>query len=75
MGLAYWILYHQNYDNYKIIENILSKKLKVNINKKPPDEDDSEKVKIELKSDLIENDSIENDKNDKTEPDVDNVKI
>ena len=73
MGLVYGILYHQNYDNYKIIENILAKKMKVNINNKPPDEDDSEKVKIELKSDLIEKETIENDKNDKTEPDVDNV--
>ena len=41
MGLAYGILYHHNYDNYKIVENILTQKLKININKKPPEEEDS----------------------------------
>ena len=73
MGLVYGILYHGNYDNYKIIENILTKKMKVNINKKPPDENDSEKVKIELKSDLIEKESTENDKINENEPELDNV--
>ena len=33
MGLVYGILYAENYNNYKIIENILTKKMKVNINK------------------------------------------
>ena len=73
MGLVYGILYHQNYDNYKIIENILTKKMNVNINKKPTIDEDSEKAKIELKSDLIEKESIENDKNEKPEPNVDNI--
>ena len=70
MGLAYGFLYSENYNNYKIIENILTKKMKININKKSPEEEESEKVKIELKGDLIEKELIENDKN---EPDGDIV--
>ena len=49
--------------------------MKVNINKKPPDENDSEKVKIELKSDLIEKESTENDKINENEPELDNVEL
>ena len=64
MGLAYGFLYRENYDNYKIIENILTKKMKININKKSPEEEESEKVKIELKGDLIEKELIENDINE-----------
>ena len=67
MGLVYGILYAENYNNYKIIENILTKKMKVNINK---NEGDLEKVKIELKGDLIEKDLIEKGIN---EPDSDEV--
>ena len=70
MGLAYGFLYRANYDNYKIIENILTKKMKININKKSPEKEESEKVKIELKGDLIEKELIENDIN---EPDDDIV--
>ena len=47
--------------------------MNVNINKKPTIDEDSEKAKIELKSDLIEKESIENDKNEKPEPNVDNI--
>ena len=69
--LAYAILFAKNYDNYKIVENILNEKLKVNTNKRIKDiKDIKEKeleAKIELKADLIENSSeknkIEDDKN------------
>ena len=57
MGLSYGFLYSKNYDNYKIVENILSKKLKININQTLEDKEES---KIELKIDLI-------DKNDQNE--------
>ena len=69
MGLVYGILYAENYNNFKIIENILTKKLKININKNDKNEEDIEKVKFELKGDLIEKDLIENEKNDKNEID------
>ena len=64
MGLVYGILYAENYNNYKIIENILTKKMKVNINKNIKNEGDLDRVKIELKGDLIENDLIEKSIND-----------
>ena len=64
MGLVYGILYAENYNNFKIIENILTKKLKININKNTKNEEDLEKVKLELKGDLIEKDLIENEKNE-----------
>jgi len=53
MALAYGFLYSQNYDNYKIVENILTKKMNVNLNRKI-EEDNDEKTKIELKSDLLD---------------------
>ena len=53
MALAYGFLYSQNYDNYKIVENILTKKMHVNLNRKI-EEDNDEKTKIELKSDLLD---------------------
>ena len=53
MSLAYGFLYSKNFDNYKILENILTKKMKININNKLQKE--NEKTKIELKTDLIEN--------------------
>ncbi len=56
MGVVYGILYAENYNNFKIIENILTKKLKININKNTKNEEDLEKVKLELKGDLIEKD-------------------
>ena len=31
MSLVYAVLYSENYDKYKIIENILTKKMKINI--------------------------------------------
>jgi len=65
MALAYGFLYEENYDNYKIIENILTKKMNVNINNKDIINEDDEKSKIELKTDLIENsNSEENEKID-----------
>ena len=60
MALAYGFLYSQNYDNYKIIENILSKKMNINMNQKI--EEDDEKTKIELKTDLLEDKLEEKEK-------------
>ena len=62
MTLAYGFLYSVNYDNYKIIENILSDKMRFNINYNKTPENEIEK--IELNSGLIEP-SEENDKNKK----------
>ena len=70
MGLVYGILYAENYNNYKIIENILTKKLKININKNNKNEGDLEKVKIELKSDLIEKNLIEKSINETDSDDI-----
>ena len=70
MGLVYGILYAENYNNYKIIENILTKKMKVNIDKNNKNEGDLEKVKIELKGDLIEKDLIEKSINDQDSDDI-----
>jgi hypothetical protein len=53
MSLAYGFLYSKNFDNYKILENILTKKMRININDKS--QEVNEKEKIELKTDLIEN--------------------
>ena len=53
MSLAYGFLYSQNYDNNKIVETILSKKMKIKINNKIEEKDE---LKIELKTDLIDND-------------------
>ena len=53
MALALSFLFSKNYDNYKIIENILTKKLRVNIKKDIEEKDIS--PNIELKSDLIGN--------------------
>ena len=65
LTLVYAFLFAQNYDNYKIIENILMEKLKVNINDKIKEKEIE--TKIELKTDLIQNssedDKIENIKN------------
>ena len=62
MTLAYGFLYSVNYDNYKIVENILSEKMRFNINYNKNPEDELEK--IELNSDLIEP-SEENENNNK----------
>ena len=61
MSLFYGILYAGNYNNYKIIENILTKKMKININKNTKNEGDIEDAGIELISDLKENDLIINE--------------
>ena len=53
MSLAYGFLYSKNFDNYKILENILTKKMRININDKS--QEVNEKEKFELKTDLIEN--------------------
>ena len=72
MGLAYGFLYSQNYDNYKIVETILSKKMKLNIDNKI---DDNEEIKIDLKGNLLINDVDEKDKIDEEKNiDEDNVK-
>ena len=57
MALAYGFLYSPNYNNYKMIENILTKKMKINISginkikeveeKEEEKEEDDEKTKIE----------------------------
>ena len=62
MTLAYGFLYSVNYDNYKIVENILSEKMRFNINYNKTPENEIEK--IELNSGLIEP-SEENEKNKK----------
>ena len=69
MGLVYGILYAENYNNFKIIENILTKKMKVNINNNK-NKEDKESVKIELKGDLIEKSLIENDINEQDSDDT-----
>ena len=51
MALAYGFLYSENYDNYKIVENILSEKMRLKLNNKIIED---EEPKIELKTDLIE---------------------
>ena len=59
MALAYGFLYEENYDNYKIIENILTKKMNIIINNQKIIKEDDEKDKIELKTDLIESKTSE----------------
>ena len=59
MSLAYRFLYERNYDNYKIVENILTKKMNININNQRIIKENDEKSKIELKTDLIENNNSE----------------
>ena len=72
MALAYGFLYSQNYDNYKIVETILSKKMKLNIDNKI---DDNEEIKIDLKGNLLINDIDEKDKIDEEKNiDEDDVK-
>ena len=59
LSLAHEFLYSQNYDNYKIIENILTKKLGVNIFHDLEKKEKHSEQKIELKTDLITNISEE----------------
>ena len=70
--LAYGVLYSKNYDNYKIVENILSKKMRININNNRIK--DIEDTKIELKNDLIENNDNNNLNDDNDNIDDDNNK-
>ena len=59
LSLAHEFLYSQNYDNYKIIENILTKKLGVNIFHDLEKKEKHSEQKIELRTDLITNISEE----------------
>ena len=59
LSLAHEFLYSQNYDNYKIIENILTKKLGVNIKHDEEKKEKNSEQKIELRTDLITNISEE----------------
>jgi len=55
MSSVYAVLYSENYDKFKIIENILTKKMKINIHNndfKKEDKTKEEKM-MELKTDLI----------------------
>ena len=70
--LAYGVLYSKNYDNYKIVENILSKKMRININNNRIK--DIEDTKIELKNDLIENNDNNNLNDDNDNIDDENNK-
>ena len=70
IGLAYRFLYSQNFDNYKIIENILTEKLRVNVNHLKNAEKIAE-PKIELKDNLID---FKSDFDEKEKIDVDNNK-
>ena len=63
MALAYGFLYSQNYDNYKIVETILSKKMRLNINDKI---EGKRETKIGSKIVLTNNDNQIDDK-DKTD--------
>lgn len=52
MSLAYRFLYSRSFENYKIVENIITKRLRLNINQKKTNSDSE--AKIELKKDLLE---------------------
>ena len=51
MSLAYGFCYSSNYDKYKIVENILSKKMKIHI--KNDKIEDNKEFQIELNDNLI----------------------
>ena len=60
MRIVYNFLYSKSYDNYKIIENILSEKLRININHINKNIDEKLLVsKIELNAGLIDSKSEE----------------
>ena len=67
MSLAYAFLYSDNYDNYKLIEKLLTKRMGISINKnelpKKNIEDEGEEAEIELKTDLIESENEKSDMN------------
>ena len=54
ISLVYGFLYSQNCDNYNIVESILTKKIQIKINNK----DDKTKIKIELKNNINESDTL-----------------
>ena len=54
-ALALSVLFSTNFDNYKIIENILKKNYRININKSKEEKEKDNSSKIELKTDLIGN--------------------
>jgi len=70
LSLAHEFLYSQNYDNYKIIENILIKKLGVNIFHDIDKKEKNSEQKIELRTDLITD--ISEEKEDEGKIFVDN---
>ena len=70
IGLSYRFLYSQNFDNYKIIENIVTEKLRVNINHLKNEEKIAE-PKIELKDNLMD---FKSDFEEKEKIDVDENK-
>ena len=63
MSLVYKSLYSNNYNNYKILENILTKKMKINLynNNNNSLKEDEKGKQIELKTDLIDNKTEENE--------------
>ena len=67
MSYVYAYLYSENYDKFKIIENILTKKMKIKIKgyDTPKEEKIKEEKMMELKTDLIitENENENNDLN------------
>ena len=66
MRIAYNFLYSKSYDNYKIIENILSEKLRINISHINKNIDEKLLVpKIELNGGLIDSKSEEEEENEK----------
>ena len=74
MALGYAFLYSKSYDNYKIIENILTKNMRININNNIK-ENANLSPEIELKTDLIEDKNEENEKEQEKEKlNIDNDK-
>ena len=68
--LSYTFLYSKSYDNYKIIENILTKNMRININNNIK-ENTNLSTEIELKTDLIED---KNEEKEKEKLNIDNDK-
>ena len=67
MSLVYGFLYSENFDNYKLIETLLTKRMEINIhNNRLSNKDNIDEVegeKIELKTDLIEGENEKSDMN------------
>ena len=63
MSLGYGVLFSGNYNNYKIIENILTKKMKINIHRNDlqKEGETKEEKMTELKTDLIITENEQND--------------